>query len=137
MLRAMAEGARVFGDDAFRADAALKNGAFLARELVRDGRVFRTHTRGETRIAGFLEDHAAIALGFIALYQLTFDGAWLERGRVLATACVTHFWSLNATGSVLRHPASDHEALITRPRDIMDNATPARRLTRGGASSSS
>ncbi|MFI5244084.1 MAG: thioredoxin domain-containing protein, partial [Gemmatimonadales bacterium] len=91
MLRSMAEGARVFGDSAYRA-AALNNGEFLWREMVRDGRVFRTHTRGETRIPGFLEDQAGVALGFLSLYQLTFDRTWFERARTLADACVAHFW---------------------------------------------
>ncbi len=44
MLRAVAEGARVFGSDAY-ADAARRNGEFLWREMVRDGRVYRTHTK--------------------------------------------------------------------------------------------
>jgi hypothetical protein len=122
MLRAMAEGARVLGSGVYRA-AALSNGEFLWREMVRDGRVFRTHTRAETRIPGFLEDHAAVALGFLSLYQLTFERSWLERARTLADACVAHFWD-DATATFYDTP-SDHERLVTRPRDIADNATPS------------
>ena len=122
MLRAMAEGARVLGDPAMRA-AALASGAFLARELVRDGRVYRTHTRGATRIAGFLEDHAAVALGFLALYELTFEREWLDRARALAGVCLTQFWS-DDVGAFF-DTARDHEALVTRPRDVADNATPS------------
>ena len=122
MLRGMAEGARAFGTTTFHA-SALANGEFLWREMVRDGRVFRSHTNGQTRIAGFLEDHAAVALGFLSLYQLTFDRQWLDRARPLADACVTHFWS-DASG-MFYDTARDHESLITRPRDISDNATPA------------
>ena len=122
MLRAMAEGARVFGNAEYRA-AALANGEFLWRELVRDGRVYRTHTRGQTRIPGFLEDHAAVALGFLGLYQLTFNHAWFERAKVLAAACVTHFW--NEAAGAFFDTATDHETLVTRPRDTTDNATPS------------
>ncbi|MFI5312120.1 MAG: thioredoxin domain-containing protein [Gemmatimonadales bacterium] len=122
MLRAMAEAARVFDDDAWRT-AALNNGAFLWREMVRDGRVFRTHTRGETRIPGFLEDQAGVAQGFLALYQLTFDRAWFDRARALADVCVSLFWDDGA--GVFYDTASDHEQLVTRPRDIADNATPS------------
>jgi uncharacterized protein YyaL (SSP411 family) len=122
MLRAMSEGARVFGSVPFRA-AALANGEFLWREMIRDGRVFRTHTRGETRLPGFLEDHAAVALGFLSLYELTFDRAWFDRARALADASVAHFWS--DAGGVFYDTAADHEALITRPRDVTDNAIPA------------
>ncbi|MGH7653802.1 MAG: thioredoxin domain-containing protein, partial [Gemmatimonadaceae bacterium] len=122
MLRAMAEGARVLGNARHR-DAALRNGDFLWREMVRDGRVYRTHTRGETRIAGFLEDQAAVGLGFVALYQLTFDRTWFDRARVLCDVCVARF--RDAESGMFFDTASDAEVLVTRPRDIMDNATPA------------
>ncbi len=122
MLRAMAEGARVFGDASYRA-AALANGEFLWREMVRDNRVFRTHTSGKTRIPGFLEDQAAVALGFLSVYQLTFDRVWFERARALAESCNMLFW--DKVQGFYYDTASDHEALVTRPRDITDNATPS------------
>jgi uncharacterized protein YyaL (SSP411 family) len=122
MLRAMAEAARVFDDETYRA-AAVRNGHFLWSMMVRDGRAYRSHTNGETRIPGFLEDHAAVALGFLSLYQLTFDRAWLERAETLAESCTSHFWD-EAIGAFF-DTANDHETLVTRPRDISDNATPA------------
>ncbi|MBI1809491.1 MAG: thioredoxin domain-containing protein [Gemmatimonadetes bacterium] len=122
MLRAMAEAARVFDDAEARA-AALANGEFLWHAMVREGRVFRIHAKGAPHIPGFLEDHAAVALGFIALYQLTFDRAWLDRAVALADRCVTHFWD-EAEGAFY-DTADDHERLVVRPRDVMDNATPA------------
>jgi uncharacterized protein YyaL (SSP411 family) len=122
MLRAMAEGARVFDDAAMRS-AAIANGEFLVREMVRDGRVFRTHTKGETRIPGFLEDHAAVGLGFLALYQLTLERVWFDRAAELADSCVTHFWD-DGLGAFF-DTANDHEKLVTRPRDLMDNAVPS------------
>ena len=122
MLRAMAEAARVFDDETYCA-AAVRNGHFLWTTMVRDGRVYRSHTNGETRIPGFLEDHAAVALGFLSLYQLTFDRVWLERAETLAESCTSHFWD-EAIGAFF-DTANDHETLVTRPRDISDNATPA------------
>ena len=122
MLRAMAEGARVF-DDAAMHSAAIANGEFLVREMVRDGRVFRTHTKGATRIPGFLEDHAAVGLGFLALYQLTLERVWFDRAAALADSCVTHFWD-DGLGAFF-DTANDHEKLVTRPRDLMDNAVPS------------
>jgi hypothetical protein len=122
MLRAMAEGARVLGRAAYAA-AALRNGEFLWREMVRGGRVFRTHTRGSTRIPGFLEDQAAVALGFVALYQLTFARVWLDRARALADVLVTAFRD-PATGELF-DTAADAERLVTRPHDLTDNAMPA------------
>ena len=122
MLRAMAEGARAFGDDGLR-DAALAGGEFLRRAMVRDGRVSRSWRDGVARIPGFLEDHAAVALGFIALHQLTFDRRWLDDALALAAVTVAHFWSEEA--GAFYDTAHDAEPLITRPRDVTDNATPS------------
>ncbi|HEX9382451.1 MAG TPA: thioredoxin domain-containing protein, partial [Gemmatimonadaceae bacterium] len=67
MLRGIATAARAFDRSDF-AKLALRNAEFLAREMVRKGRVMRSHKEGMTRISGFLEDHAAVALGFLAVY---------------------------------------------------------------------
>jgi uncharacterized protein YyaL (SSP411 family) len=122
MLRALCEFARFSGSRPAR-ELALRNGEFLFREMVRDDRVFRSHKAGTSRIDGFLEDHAAVALGALALYELTFDRAWLDRARHLADVMVRRFWDDGATAFF--DTAADREDLPTRPRDITDNATPS------------
>jgi uncharacterized protein len=122
MLRGIAEAARAFGRDDYRA-LAVRNGEFLLREMVRGGRVMRSHTAGLTRIPGFLEDHAAVALGFLDLYGLTFEVRWLDAARAIADAVDDWFW--DETAGAFFDTARDHETLVTRPRDITDNAVPA------------
>jgi hypothetical protein len=122
MLRGVAEAARAFDDDELRA-LALRNGAFLFRELVRDGQVLRSYKNGVAKIAGFLEDYAAVALGALAVYELTFDRMWLERARRLADEILARFWDDDA--HALFDTAADAESLVTRPRDVTDNATPS------------
>ena len=122
MLRAVAEGARAF-DDASLRDAALAAGRFLRREMVRDGRVRRSWRDGTAKLAGYLEDHAAVGLGFIALHQLTFDRGWLDDAVALAGTCLAQFWDESA--GAFFDTAHDAEPLVTRPRDIADNATPS------------
>jgi uncharacterized protein YyaL (SSP411 family) len=122
MVRGIAEAARAFGDAKYRAlaeDAA----TFLFGTMVQDGRVLRSYKDGRARIAGYLEDHAALGLAALSMYELTFDEAWLDRARELGASCVTWFWD-DATGAFY-DTASDHETLITRPREITDNATPS------------
>ncbi|HYD52271.1 MAG TPA: thioredoxin domain-containing protein, partial [Gemmatimonadaceae bacterium] len=96
MLRGVAEAARAFDDERWRA-LARRSGDFLWRTLVRDeggaARVLRVHKDGVTRIEGFLEDHAAAGLAALAMYELTFDATWLDRARALADAVVARFWS--------------------------------------------
>jgi uncharacterized protein YyaL (SSP411 family) len=122
MLRGVAEAARAFGDADLRA-MAVRNGEFLFRELVRDNRVFRSYKGGAARIDGFLEDYAAIALGALAVYELTFDRMWLERVRRLADEILERFWDDGV--QALFDTAADAESLVTRPRDVTDNATPS------------
>jgi uncharacterized protein len=122
MLRAVCAAARAFGRDDYRA-LAVANGEFLLREMVRDGRVMRSHKDGATRIPGFLEDHAAVALGFLALYELTFDRKWLSEARRLSAVTCEYFWDEETRA--FYDTAKDHEALITRPRDFTDNAVPS------------
>ncbi len=119
MLRALAE----YGGSDAALGMAVRNGEFLHRSMVRDGRAFRSYKDGQARIAGFLEDHAAVGLGFLALYERTFDRAWLERARTLANSVVSWFWD-DETNAFF-DTASDHEELVTRPRDLTDNATPS------------
>jgi uncharacterized protein YyaL (SSP411 family) len=122
MLRGVATAARVFDRPEF-VKLAVKNAEFLAREMVRGGRVMRSHKEGVTRISGFLEDHAGVALGFLAVYELTFDEKWVKRAREIADAMIEWFWD-DSVGAFF-DTARDAEKLITRPRDVTDNATPS------------
>ena len=122
MLRGVATAARVF-DDAEHRRLAIANGEFLFREMVRDNRVMRSYKVGETRPTGFLEDYASVTLGFVALYELTFDVIWIDRAIALASSMTKWFWD-DSVGAFF-DTASDAEELITRPRDITDNAMPS------------
>ena len=122
MLRGVATAARVLGRADFE-DLALRNAEFLLREMVRGGRVMRSHKEGQTRLAGYLEDHAAVALGFLAIYEMTFDEVWINRAREISDAMIAWFWD-DSIGAFY-DTARDAESLITRPRDVTDNAIPS------------
>ncbi|HEY0969519.1 MAG TPA: thioredoxin domain-containing protein [Gemmatimonadales bacterium] len=123
MLRAVALAARVLGRGSDR-ELALRNGRLLRERLVdAGGRVTRVYKDGRAHTQGVLEDHAAVALGFLALYELTFDRGWLEDARRITDAMVRWFWDDDA--GAFFDTASDAERLITRPRDATDNALPS------------
>jgi uncharacterized protein YyaL (SSP411 family) len=122
MVRALAEAARAFGDDEYAA-LAMDGATFLFDRLVQDGRVLRSYSGGRARIAGYLEDHAAVGLAALAVYELTFDDRWLVRARDLGASMTRWFW--DDAEEVFFDTSSDHETLITRPRDVYDNATPS------------
>ena len=122
MLRAVALAARVFDRPDWR-DLAIANAGFLRDRMTHAGRVMRSYKNGSTRIPGFLEDHSAVALGFIAVYELTFDESWLALARTIADAMIAAFW--NESDRKIYDTAADAEKLIVRPRDITDNAIPS------------
>ncbi|HEX4684537.1 MAG TPA: thioredoxin domain-containing protein [Gemmatimonadaceae bacterium] len=122
MVRGIAEAARAFDDAEYRR-AAVESAEFLFDRLVVNARVFRSFKDGRARIAGYLEDHAALGLAAVAVYMITFDASWLRRARELAGSVVRWFWD-DDEGAFF-DTASDHERLIIRPREVTDNATPS------------
>ena len=122
MLRSFAEAARYLG----RADylqIAKKNAEFLLKELRVAGRLLRTYKDGRARLNGYLEDYAFLADGLLALYEASFETRWFAEARKLMDEAIALFADEQNAGFF--DTGSDHETLISRPKDIMDNATPA------------
>jgi uncharacterized protein YyaL (SSP411 family) len=87
-----------------------------------DGRLGRSWKDERATGEGVLEDYADLADGLLALYEATFDERWFVAARELADAILDHF--VDPAGGFF-DTADDHEALVTRPKDPQDNATPS------------
>ena len=122
ILAALADAARVFDDARYRA-AAQNLAAFLEREMISDDRVSRTWMDGVRKAPGFLEDQAAVIAGLLALYQDHGAIDALRLARRLADTMVRDFWDPDSHSFF--DTARDHDVLITRPRELTDNATPS------------
>ncbi|MDQ6644770.1 MAG: thioredoxin domain-containing protein [Chloroflexota bacterium] len=122
MLRSFAEAARYLKRGDYL-QVASKNAEFLLRELRVEGRLLRTYKDGRARLNGYLEDYAFLADGLLALYEASFETRWFTEARQLMDEAIALFADEQNTGFF--DTGSDHEALISRPKDIMDNATPA------------
>jgi uncharacterized protein YyaL (SSP411 family) len=81
-----------------------------------------TEGTGEAKLNGYLEDYAYLIEGLLDLYQTTFDPRWFLAAQELAETMIAHF---QAPEGGLFDTGDDHESLITRPRDLQDNATPS------------
>jgi hypothetical protein len=122
MLAAFAEAAQALDRQDYQ-EVAERNADFLLRELRQEnGRLLRTWKAGEAKLNGYLEDYAYLIEGLLELYQTTFDAQWFVAAQQLAETMLEHFACSDGT---LYDTSDDHESLITRPRDLQDNATPS------------
>jgi len=122
MLRSFALAARVTGREDYRM-AAEKNAAFLLEKLRIGGRLRRSYKDGQARFNGYLEDYAMVTDGLVALYEATFDARWLVEADDLCGAISELFW--DGERRAFYDTPIDHEQLVTRPRDVYDNAAPS------------
>ena len=121
MLRAFAEASGALGRLDYL-EVAERNAAFLLSALVQDGRLLRTWKDGRAKLLGYLEDHAMVVDGLLALHEVTLDQRWLGEARRLAGAMVDLFWDTEAEGFF--DTGRDHETLVVRPRSLFDSAVP-------------
>lgn len=122
MLASLAEAARVLAREDYLI-AAERAGDFLLEAMVDErGRLYRTHKDGRSKLNGYLEDYANVIDAFLELYQSTFMEKWFDHARKFADIVLEHF-ATNDGGFF--DTSDDHEELITRPRNLQDNATPS------------
>jgi uncharacterized protein YyaL (SSP411 family) len=125
MLAAVAEAARAVDEPAPREKyslLAVRNADFLLNSLRPDGKLKRSWREGKPTSAVFLEDYAALILGLIELYQTDFNNRWFAAARELADEMIELFRDPNGG---FFDTAKDGEALLLRPKDLQDSATPS------------
>ncbi|MFN8053368.1 MAG: thioredoxin domain-containing protein [Acidimicrobiales bacterium] len=128
LLASLAEAASATGNATWLA-AAVEQAEFLCAELRRpDGRWLRSwQAEGGARHLAFAHDHATLVDGFTRLYEATGEQRWLTEARSVAEALLDLFWDDASAGFFTT--GHDAEPLLTRPKDLMDNATPSANST--------
>ncbi len=107
------------------ARAARRCARALLDTHVVDGRLRRASLGGVVGdSAAILEDHAMLATGLLALYQLSPDETWLTAATELLDAALAHFADPQRPGRWF-DTADDAERLMLRPADPLDGATPS------------
>ena len=90
--------------------------------LTDDGSLRRSWKDGRAVGSGVLEDYTHLADGLLALYEATFDERWFTTARGLMDRVLARF--PDPAGGFF-DTADDHERLVTRPKDVQDNAVPS------------
>ncbi|MFN2496430.1 MAG: thioredoxin domain-containing protein, partial [Pseudonocardiaceae bacterium] len=123
-ITALAEAGGVLDRPEWVAAAAAAAELLLDMHLV-DGRLRRSSRGGVVgAAAGVLADHAWLADGLVALYQVTGADRWLQAAIPVLEQAQERFADAEHPGAWF-DTAADAEALFRRPADPTDGATPA------------
>jgi len=124
MLSTLAEAAAATGRTDWLEDA-VSNAQFLWGNLRRDdGRWMRSwQAEGGAQHLGYAADHAAMVDGLVRLGEATGEARWTDMAVDTADTLLTRFSDQYNGGFFTT--GNDAETLITRPKDVFDNAHPS------------
>jgi uncharacterized protein YyaL (SSP411 family) len=121
VLIALCAAARVLGDEEHRKDAEILAN-FLLTEMFVDGKLMRSWRKGKANFVAYLEDHTALGLGLLELYQINFNPRWYLAAVDQAEEILENFHDPQGGFFDTRH---DHEQLIARPKGLQDSPIPS------------
>ena len=96
---------------------------FIWKSLWKNDSLLRVYKDGRARFKGCLEDYAYFLEGLVTLYEASFESQWLDRAQALADAMIEKFWDERDGGFFMT--ARDHEPLVARLKNPMDDAMPS------------
>jgi len=121
-IGAFATAGRLLGERHWTEAAERAANAIVAGLLGPNGVLRRSWKDGRAVGQGVLEDSTHLAEGLLQLYESTFDERWFTTARALMDRVLERF--ADPAGGFL-DTADDHERLVTRPKDLQDNAVPS------------
>ena len=95
----------------------------LAKLTDTNGRLWRTHTDGESKLNAYLQDYACLIEGILAIHRATGDKKWIEAAMKLQKKQNELFWDEKNGGYF--YTSKDHETLIIRTKRAADGAQPS------------
>jgi uncharacterized protein len=123
-ITALAEAGVALGDPGL-IEAARRCAARVTDLHLVDGRLRRASLGGRVGAsAAILEDHAMLATGLLAVYQIGGEQHWLDYAVELVDLALEHFADPDRPGGWF-DSADDAETLVVRPADPVDGATPS------------
>ncbi|WP_165074022.1 thioredoxin domain-containing protein [Paludisphaera rhizosphaerae] len=122
-IAALAQAGRALAEPRFL-EAAERAASFLLDRLrADDGRLLHTYKDGVAKLNGYLDDYACLIDGLTRLYEATGTPQWIAGAIELADVLIAEFWDADRGGFFFT--GASHEVLLTRQKDLFDDATPS------------
>jgi uncharacterized protein YyaL (SSP411 family) len=123
MIEAMAQAGAVLHEPRYLA-AATRAAEFITTQLrTKQGRLLHCWRLGQAKFNAFLDDYACLGSALVTLYESTFEERWIDAAVELADEVLKHF--ADQQGGGFYFTAADHEALISRQKDLQDSSVPS------------
>jgi uncharacterized protein YyaL (SSP411 family) len=123
MIEALALAAGVLDEPRYLT-AAQRAADFILSTLRRaDGRLLHSWRGGHAKLDAYLDDYACLANALVTLYEADFNERWIDEAVALSDSLLRLFGDREHGGFFFT--AGDHETLITRQKDLYDNAVPS------------
>jgi uncharacterized protein YyaL (SSP411 family) len=127
MLKALVDASRALGEPAYL-EHAKRGAAFLAQRHLRpEGGLWRTSKGEKAHINAYLDDYAFYIKALIALYQATFDAAYLEQAKSLMLYALEHFHDTEK--GYFFYTSDLDDPLIARKKELYDSVIPSSNAT--------
>lgn len=123
MVSALCDAFKAMDEPAFLHQAQETMQHLLAQCRRADGGLWHSYKNGKATINGYLEDYSFTIEALIALYQVSFEEAWLGHAHALATYAIEHFH--DEKSGMFWFTSDLDPPLITRQMEIHDNVIPA------------
>ncbi len=121
-IKGMALAALRLGNDHYY-QSAEKALTFIHDHMWRDNRLIACHKDGKGHLNAYLDDYAFLLDAILTLLQVRWNSAWLQFAMQLAEVLIDQFE--DSTRGGFYFTSNDHEKLLQRRRDFMDEATPS------------
>lgn len=122
MISSLAYGGATLGEKKY-VSAAERCAEFVLDRLLSNGRLMRYYRNDKAVGLGVLDDYAFLIVGFLDLYQATFDARWLVEAKKLTQQMIELFGDEGSGGFYLT--GKDAERLIVRNKSSRDGAVPS------------